>query len=89
MKFPALNTPVRVEWTDTTSLPGWHYLHAGESLDSTPRYQISRGVLVAVGPVAVTLASTISPMGVLDSTTGLMDLLIIPKGAITRVLAIP
>lgn len=87
--YPALNTPIRVDWLDTTSATGWHYLHVGDVVDSFPRVQISRGVLVGVGAEAITIASTISPRGSLDSTEGLMDLLIIPKGCVTRVQVIP
>jgi hypothetical protein len=89
VKLPALNTAVRVEWLDTTSLKGWHWLHEGEGVDSSPRLQISYGVLVGVGPEALTLAHTISPMGPLDSTLGLMDLLILPRGCVTKVQVIP
>lgn len=85
MKLPPLNTAVRVDWIDTTSLKGWHWLHAGDVVDSTPRLQISRGVLVGTGPEAITLAHTISPRSELDSTLGLMDLLIVPRLCITKI----
>lgn len=89
VKLPSLNTAVRVEWLDTTSLKGWHWLHEGEVVDSSPRLQISYGVLVGESPDALTLAHTVSPMGPLDSTTGLMDLLILPKGTVTKVQVLP
>ena len=89
MKIPAIGSSVKLEWFDTTSLPGWHYFHKGEPIDTSPRLQISRGVLVAAGPVAITIAGTVSPMGALDSKTGCMDLLIIPRGCVTRVQVIP
>jgi hypothetical protein len=89
LKFPPLNTAVRISWLDTTSLPGWHYTPEDETVDSTPRQMLSLGYLVGQGPVAITLSHTISPQGVMDSKTGRMDLLIIPRGCITRVQALP
>lgn len=89
MTLPEVNTPVKVTWLDTTSLAGWHYFHEGEIPDSTPRRQITRGVLVGVGEKALTLAFTISPQSLLDSTTGLMNLLIVPVGCVEDVQVIP
>jgi hypothetical protein len=83
LRFPKIGTPVKVTWLDSTSLPGWHYFHEGQLVDSRPRRQISRGLLVGVGTVAITLAHTVGPRSLLDSTEGLLDLLIVPKGAIT------
>jgi hypothetical protein len=89
LDIPALNTDVRIKWLDTTSLKGWHWLHPGDTVDSSPRLQVSLGVLVGASPQALTLAHTISPRGELDSTLGLMDLLILPLGCVTEVQVLP
>lgn len=87
--FPALDTPVKIEWLDSTSEPGWHYLKVGEKVEAEPRLQISRGVLMAISPTAVTIAGSISPRGPLDLTVAYLDPMTIPKGCITHVQVIP
>ena len=89
MDLPAVNTPIKLTWFDSTSLSGWHYFNKDETPDSTPRLQISRGLLVGVGPVAITLASTESPPSALDADRGYMHLLIVPRGCILAVEEIP
>ena len=89
LKFPSLNTAVRVHWLDSTSEPGWHYLQEGQALKVQPRRLISLGYLKALSASSITLAHSVAPMDSMDLNEGLMDPLSIPVGCITELQVIP
>ncbi len=90
MKIPALNTPVRIDWLDSVSQPGWHYFRADEKPDFGLRLPMqTRGVLVNMDSTCLSVATTIAPRGPSDSKDGHMDVLSIPRGCILSIRVIP
>lgn len=89
MQIPPINTAVKLQWLDSTRLPGWHYFKATEKVDTTPRLMVSRGLLVGSDELAVALTGTVTPRSALDTDEGYADILIVPRGCIVSVEEIP
>jgi len=83
--LPPRNTPLKVTWFDSTSLPGWNYSTDDQSIDFAPRKIVTMGILIGVNPVAILVAGSYSEPLVRGGQAGHLDALVIPRGCILAV----
>lgn len=79
-----------MDWLDSVSQPGWHYFGPDEDLNFELRDAMqTRGVLVAVDSLSLTVATTIAPRGLNSTRDGYLDVLTIPRGCVVAIKVIP